>query len=202
MHGPTQDFWQQRFASGSTPWNRGDVSPQLQPWLDEACLRGRVVVPGCGHGHELRVLAAAGLDVTALDYAPAACELARLGLKAAGLAATVVQADVLSWHPDAPVDAVFEQTCLCALHPDHWVAYAEQLHGWLKPGGCLCALFMQCRRDGAAEGRIEGPPYHLDMNAMRALFPVSRWDWPKPPFARVKHPAITGEELAVVLVRR
>ena len=50
------------------------------------------------------------------------------------------------------------------------------------PGGSLFALFMQCRKEGAAVGQIEGPPYHLDIHAVRALFPADRWDWTKPPY--------------------
>jgi hypothetical protein len=49
---------------------------------------------------------------------------------------------------------------------------------------------------------IEGPPYHCDINAMRALFPEQRWHWPKPPYARVDHPHIAKMfELAVILRR-
>jgi len=59
--------------------------------------------------------------------------------------------------------------------------YAAQLHAWLRPGGRLLALFMQARKDSAAEGFIEGPPYHCDINAMRALFREPDWRWPKPP---------------------
>lgn len=200
--GPTREFWQGRFEAGTTPWHRGGASPQVGRWLADSVLRGRVAVPGCGHGHEVAELAAAGLDVVAIDYASGACELARAALGMAGAAAVVVEADVLVWQPPEPLDCVYEQTCLCALHPDLWPTYAAQLHGWLKPGGRLAALFMQCRREGAADGRIEGPPYHLDINAVRALFPATRWDWPAPPYPRVAHPSGIGEELAVVLVRR
>ncbi|NUA29547.1 hypothetical protein [Cupriavidus basilensis] len=90
---------------------------------------------------------------------------------------------------------------LCALHPDHWTRYAAQLHAWLRPGGRLLALFMQMRRDSAGQGVVEGPPYHCDINAMRALFPARLWEWPKPPFDAVAHPS-GAFELAVVLVRR
>jgi hypothetical protein len=57
------------------------------------------------------------------------------------------------------------------------------------------------RANALEEGRIEGPPYHCDINAMRALFPAPRWDWPAPPYAQVPHPN-GGHELAVVLTRR
>mgnify|MGYP001198261501 CR=1 FL=1 len=201
-HGPTREFWQSRFEAGTTPWHRGNASPQVARWLADGVLSGSVVVPGCGHGHEVAVLAAAGLRVTALDYAAGACALTRDALRAAGLSAEVIEADVLAWQPAAPLDCVYEQTCLCALHPDQWRAYADQLHRWLKPGGRLAALVMQCRRDGAADGLVEGPPYHLDINAVRALFPAALWSWPAPPYARIAHPSAIGVELALVLVRR
>ena len=65
------------------------------------------------------------------------------------------------------------------LHPAQWRAYADQLHAWLRPQGRSQALFMQALRKSSAQGRIEGPPCHCDINAMRALFPVQRWDWPR-----------------------
>ena len=107
---------------------------------------------------------------------------------------------MLEWQPPAPLDLVYEQTCLCALHPDHWRRYADQLHLWLKPGGRLLALFMQARRDSAGSGVVEGPPYHGDINAMRALFPASRWVWPAPPYVAVAH-GQGWAELPVVLTR-
>ena len=202
MPGPTPAFWQQRFESNNVPWDRGQPSPQLAAWLDDGLLRAglSVIVPGCGSGHEVAALAAAGCKVTALDYAPAAIELTRQRLRDAGQEAQVLCVDVLDWTPAWPCEVVYEQTCLCALHPDHWVAYAAQLHAWVRPGGVLGALFMQGRRDSAAEGVIDGPPYHCDINAMRALFPSTLWEWPKPPYPAVPHPR-GWAELAVPLVR-
>ena len=202
MSGPTVDFWQSHFDAGRTPWDRGEPSPQLARWLDGGDLAPcRIAVPGCGSGHEVVRLARAGFEVTGVDYAPAAVARTCAALAGAAAAATVVEADVLAWKPREPFDAVYEQTCLCALHPDHWVAYTRQLHAWLRSGGKLFALFMQAVRPGAETGAIQGPPYHCDVNAMRALFDGSRWTWPKPPYERVPHP-IGFAELAVVLTRR
>jgi SAM-dependent methyltransferase len=201
MAGPTKEFWQQRFAAGNTPWDRGEANPQLGAWLAAGVLkRCRILVPGCGSGYEVAALAAAGFEVTALDYASEAIGRARKQLDRAGLDATLIEADALAWQADRAFDAVYEQTCLCALYPDQWRDYADQLHRWLAPGGRLYALFVQWPRPGAAEGAIEGPPYHCDINAMRALFPDPRWAWPKPPYPRTTHPRGLAE-LAVVLER-
>lgn len=203
MPGPDLQFWEDRFARGHTPWDRGGANPQLAVWISAGVFAAgdRVLVPGSGAGHELPALAAHGCRVTALDYAAAAVQQSRQALAFASLPGEVVEADVLQWQPDAPVDAVYEQTCLCALHPDRWFAYSRQLARWLRPGGCLAALFMQARKDSAADGFIAGPPHHCDIHAMRALFAEPEWQWPAPPYPRVPHP-IGSEELALVLVRR
>lgn len=181
------------------------MHPQLARWLADGSLTaqtldGAIAVPGCGSGHEVAALAKNGFDVIAIDYAAPAIELTAQRLIDDGATARVIQADVLAWEPEVPLAAVYEQTCLCALHPDHWVAYAAQLRRWLRPGGHLFALLMQNLRDGAAQGFVQGPPYHCDIHAMRALFPAPQWDWPKPPYDSVVHP-MGANELAVVLTR-
>jgi SAM-dependent methyltransferase len=203
MAGPTKEFWQERFEANETGWDRGHSSPQLLTWLESDDLRPcRIAGPGCGSGWEVAELAKRGFEVVAIDYTPAAVERTNARLLSLGLNAEVIQADVLTYQPDSPFDAIYEQTCLCALHPDHWFKYASQLRGWLKPEGQLWAMFMQMLRAPAIEqGLIVGPPYHCDINAMRALFMEANWVWPKPPYAKVMHP-IGAHELGLRLVVR
>lgn len=203
MAGPTTEFWQQRFEKNETGWDRGSPSPQLLAWLDSGELQPcRIAVPGCGSGWEVAELAKRGFDVIGLDYTAAAAEKTRALVAAKGLKAEVIQADVLSYRPENKFDAVYEQTCLCAIHPEHWFEYAQQLRQWLKPEGSLWVMYMQMIRPAASEeGVIHGPPYHCDINAMRALFPEKDWVWPKPPYSKVPHPSL-AHELALRLVRR
>ncbi len=203
MAGPTKEFWQERFEKDETGWDRGGPSPQLLAWLASGELqRGRIAVPGCGNGWEVAELARCGFEVVGIDYTAAAVERAQARVAAQGLQAEVIQADVLSYQPALAFDAIYEQTCLCALHPEHWLSYSRQLHHWLKPEGSLWVMFMQMLRPAAsAEGLIQGPPYHCDINAMRVLFPQSDWVWPKLPYARVAHPN-SAHELALRLRRR
>lgn len=203
MAGPTTQFWQERFEKKETGWDRGAANPQLLNWLDSGALQVcRIAVPGCGSGWEVAELAKRGFDVVAIDYTPAAVERTRALLLSQGLNAEVIQSDALSYQPLVPFDAIYEQTCLCALHPDHWFGYAKQLRQWLKPQGNLWALFMQVVRPGATlEGQIAGPPYHCDINGMRALFPEQDWVWPKPPYSKVPHP-LGAHELGLRLILR
>jgi SAM-dependent methyltransferase len=202
MAGPTTEFWQERFEKQEIGWDRAGPSPQLLNWLAAGDLPPcRIAVPGCGGGWEVAELARRGFDVVGIDYTPAAVERTRALLLKQGLSAQVLQADVLSYQPDQPFDAIYEQTCLCAIHPDHWLQYAQQLRRWLRPGGSLWLLAMQMIRPSASEqGWVQGPPYHCDINAVRVLFPPTDWVWPKPPYEKVPHPSLS-HELALRLLR-
>ncbi len=164
--------WEARYQKGSTGWDRGDTNPALLHWLESGDLAPcRILLPGCGRGHEVPHLAHLGFAITAVDFAPSAVAHLQTELENRALAAEVIEADVLHWQADAPFDAVYEQTCLCALPPDSWEAYEAQLYNWLRPGGKLFVLFMQTGADG-------GPPHHCDLLAMRKLFIDTRWEWP------------------------
>ena len=165
--------WESRYQNGETGWDRGASSPALSVWLKTANLdsHASILVPGCGRGHEVVHLAEVGFDVTGIDIAPSAVSHLQQELTGKGLNAEVLLADLFAFKPDVPFDAVYEQTCLCAIQPGQREAYEALLHDWLKPGGTLFALFMQT-------GAESGPPFHCDLLAMRRLFPESRWQWP------------------------
>ena len=189
-----QHFWDVRYGHGVTPWDRGGLSPALGHWLNEGVLEpSRILVPGCGRGYEVVELARRGFDVTAVDLSPTAIEMVSEKLEAAGLSATLVQADFFRWKPDSPFDSIYEQTSLCALLPDQWRAYVKRLSEWLVPGGRLFALFMQTNRAG-------GPPFHCDLDAMKALFAADAWAWSPSEPEKVDHS--TGFfEFGVILKR-
>jgi SAM-dependent methyltransferase len=188
-------FWEERYRSSHIPWDRGAVNPAMTDWLASGVLQQcRIAVPGCGYGYEVVELARKGFDVTAVDFAPSAVAKLKAKLQASRLRARVIEADVLEWGSQEQFDAVYEQTCLCALPPKLWKGYSGQLNRWLKPGGKLFALFMQTHEPG-------GPPYHCDMSEMRELFPDDKWDWPALPLKRIPHP-VGYYELAAVLRKK
>lgn len=190
-----QRQWEAKYHAGETGWDRGQPSPALQHWLTQQTIpAGRVLVPGCGNGHEVIELARAGHAVTAVDIAAPPVMRLMGKLADAGGHARVVQADLLHWTPAEPFDAIYEQTCLCAFDPALWPAYAERLGSWIVPGGRLFALFMQT-------GRAGGPPFDSPLERMRELFSEADWIWPDEPPIEVAHP--NGlVELAHVLTRR
>lgn len=186
--------WQERYDAGKTGWDRGRPNPMLKQWIDADVLRPcKILVPGCGRGHEVIALAEAGFDVTAIDFADAAVESLSVELKRRDLRANVIQSDVFAFCQSQSFDAVYEQTSLCAIHPSQWQTYQQLLACWLRAEGMLFALFMQ-------SDAPEGPPYSCPPRAMRELFSMPTWHW-LDASTRVEHP--TGmHEIACVLTRK
>ncbi|TXI12186.1 MAG: methyltransferase domain-containing protein [Polynucleobacter sp.] len=196
-------FWQEKYRLNQTGWDRGAVSPQLLAWCEQRILTPcRIVVPGCGSGWEVLELAKRGFEVVAIDYAEAALNKTADLLQKANLNAELIQADVLTLEFSNFFDAIYEQTCLCALHPDAWLDYSNKLYSWLKPKGNLFLMAMQApKKQAIEEGYIDGPPYDCGINTIRALFSEGRWVWQEPPYSRVAHPSAI-HELAVQLIKK
>jgi len=192
-----EDNWEARFQASDTPWERGDVNPAFTAWRDAGAFQGlmTVLLPAGGRAPEAKAFAELAITPTVVDIAPAAVAHQHKILHAQGLSGEAICADLLDWAPAAPFDAIYEQTAMCALPPETWECYAANLQRWLRPEGLLFALFVQREGEG-------GPPYHQDLNRMRALFPAERWMWPDEAEAfEVAHPAGICEH-AYILTRR
>ena len=163
--------WEQRYQDKKTGWDRGEANPQLATWLSSVVEPGMsVLVPGSGRGHEVLALAEAGAKVTAIDFADSAIQELRLRQQQTGLMFEIVHSDLFAYSPGREFDVIYEQTCLCAIHPTQWKTYEQLLNTWLRADGHLLALFMQSHA-------ADGPPFHCDMETMRSLFHSDRWHW-------------------------
>lgn len=168
-----ENFWENCYEKKLTGWDRGKASEALFYWLNSDLVKPcRILVPGCGNGYEVVQLAEKGFDVTAIDIASTPIASLQSLLDKKGLKAQLIEADFFDWLPESPFDVIYEQTSLCALPPNLWGQYEEQLHQWLKPDGLLLAQFMQTGEEG-------GPPFHCEIGDMRNLFSNEKWKWSK-----------------------
>ncbi|MDJ0975988.1 MAG: methyltransferase domain-containing protein [Planctomycetota bacterium] len=160
------ESWEQRYVEGTTGWDLGGPPPALVALLSG--LEGgprRVLVPGCGNGHDAVAWAKAGHDVVAVDYAPSAVLGTRQNAEAAGVEVDVRQADLFALPADldGTFDAIWEQTCYCAIHPSQRDAYVEVCGRVLKPGGRYHGLLWN-------HGQPGGPPFDVTPDDVRARF--------------------------------
>ena len=74
----TPEFWEDVYARGGDGWELGRPAPPLVDILDTTPPpRGRVAVPGCGRGHDARLLAQRVHDVVAATVESRQFESAR-----------------------------------------------------------------------------------------------------------------------------
>ena len=151
-------FWDERYRGGVTPWDAGGVPPRLRRWLD-AQPRMRILVPGCGSGHELRLFAEHGHNVLGIDFSDAALEAARRAL--GGFAERVRKADFFALDEGA-FDLVYERTFLCALPPRLRREWAGRVADLVRPGGRLAGFFF-------FDDNVKGPPFGISARELREL---------------------------------
>jgi SAM-dependent methyltransferase len=160
------EFWEERYAQGEDGWETGRAHPSLVHWIDTTPPPpGRIAVPGCGRGHDVRFLAGRGYDVVGFDFAPVAIAEARALATREGVTTRFEQDDVFTLPTRYPhaFDGVWEYTCFCAIDPRRRAEYVDVLAAILRPGGWLLAVFFPMRSYGA------GPPYPVARDEVRRL---------------------------------
>jgi len=177
--------WESHYLEGHTPWDKGEASPPLRDlltrWSEEgADKRQRVLVPGCGTGHDVRAIARAWpeAEVIGLDLSPTALAAARK-VPATGGKDDYLEGDLFTLAPeDLPggklVDLVWEHTCFCAIEPSMRAAYVRAVAGLLVPGGGLWGVFYLDPYDDEHQPGA-GPPHGTSVGELHDHF-VDRFE--------------------------
>jgi cyclopropane fatty-acyl-phospholipid synthase-like methyltransferase len=136
---PSQTQWNARYDDKNTPWDLGGPSGVLRAVLDLGLLAGcsRVLVPGCGRGHDVLQLAERGHEGVGVDFAESAIQWLLDEAQKRELTVEARAEDILALE-DAPAgsyDGIWEYTCFVAIPPatrDRYVALMTHL---VRPGG-------------------------------------------------------------------
>ncbi len=160
--------WERRYGQSDTPWDKGMVAPALTKFLEQNRIGRRVLVPGCGRGHEVRELALhPDVEVVGLDISSTAIAQAReLAKSASPNRISLVEGDFFQL-PDnlkGSFDWVVEHTCFCAIDPAQRPNYALAAAEALRTGGKLFAIFY-LNPDTEA-----GPPFGVSKEELSNLF--------------------------------
>jgi cyclopropane fatty-acyl-phospholipid synthase-like methyltransferase len=167
--------WQERYQTEDTPWDKGEPAPGLVDWLKKHTLDpdARILVPGCGRGHDASAWAKAGFDTTGMDLAEIALSDAREKYESLPNLA-FFPGNFLDEKPQEPYDLIFEHTLYCAIDPARREDYAKSLPNWLKPGGYFLAIHFIFPLDE------EGPPFGASKDEIINRFQTNftlRDDW-------------------------
>lgn len=159
--------WESHYVTNDMPWEKGAPHPALVDYLTRAQVRGKVLVPGCGTGHDVRALADHGAEPVGFDIAPSAISSAQTFPRTGN--ETYILGNLFDLDPTliGAFDWVFEHTCFCAIDPSQRSAYVESVYAALKPGGQLLAIFYL---DPGNDSPDEGPPFEVPIAELDRLF--------------------------------
>ena len=102
-----QQYWEQLYQIGKTPWELNTYSPPLKTFLDSpyAVKPGAIAVLGCGTGHDCMLFANYGFTVIAVDFAPSAVKSTAEKFQSAGILGKtgfLLERDIFSLYEYSP----------------------------------------------------------------------------------------------------
>ncbi|SMF41754.1 methyltransferase [Pseudogulbenkiania subflava] len=178
-------FWDVRYASGVTPWDTADIPAAFQVFAETRPEGSRVLVPGCGSAHEVKLLLDHGFEVDAIDFSAEAVARARASLGAS--TDCVQQADFFLLPERQDYDWIYERAFFCALPLASREAYARKMATLLRPGGVLAGFFF-------LGDNLKGPPFGSTLQELQQwllpwfdLLDMSRVGQTLPVFADREH---------------
>lgn len=142
------DIWSKGLQPGQG-WDILAPSPILLRYFQEGKIpSGRALVPGCGRGYDVALLAASDRYVEGLEISEVAVKAAEDYIDAEIAAGKPIQKEHLKFRLqnffDLPVedkyDFVYDYTFLCALDPSIREDWAKKMAGLVKPNGLLMTV--------------------------------------------------------------
>lgn len=156
----TPQYWTDIYNNEVNPgWNLNEPAEAFKDMLPRLKLpKSRILVLGCGEGHDAALFAKAGHVVTAVDFSREA--IARGKKKYADLSEKLIfyESDIFhlpqEWNHS--FDVVVEHTCFCAIEPtkrnEVVRLYRRMLH---EEGQLLAVFFTMEKRSGPPFGATE-----------------------------------------------
>jgi SAM-dependent methyltransferase len=148
-------FWTKVYQDEGNPgWNLGQPAEALKDMLPRLKLpKSRILVLGCGEGHDAAFFAQSGHVVTAVDFSEEAVARAKKNYEnVPGL--SFVQKDAFKLDPEyqKAFDIVFEHTLYCAVNPAKRAQLVKVWRQALHDQGQLMGIFFTMFKP-------QGPPY-------------------------------------------
>jgi SAM-dependent methyltransferase len=158
--------WEADYERRTDGWDLGGPTPVFNRLASSGRFKpGRMIVLGAGRGHDARLFARHGFQVTAVDFASQAVqEMQRLADPAAPV--EILQHDIFTLPEtlNNSFDYILEYTCFCAIDPTRRAEYADLVTRLLKPHGIYIDLaFPLDQRKG-------GPPFAVTEAEIFDLF--------------------------------
>lgn len=160
------DYWEYRYKHRTDNWDLGTPTPVFEELLNSDKLEnsGKIVVIGCGRGHDAILFAKNNYLVTAIDFSASAIRETRKHAKKAKVHIETIEANIFELPGKLlhKFDYVLEYVTYCAIEPERRIEFLDNIQRMLKPGGIFIGLFFPIdKRDG-------GPPFAVDIKEIES----------------------------------
>lgn len=157
----------------ATPWDIGEAQPFVKQLAALGVIRGDVLDPGTGPGHNSIYLASQGYATTGIDGSASAIERARSSAQAAGVSPTFLVGDATELDGfesafDTVVDSAFFHTLFQDVEAQR--RYLTSLHRATRPGARLFMYEFGCHN---VNGIV--CPTGIPEDTFRTLLPETGW---------------------------
>lgn len=157
----------------ATPWDIGEAQPFVKQLVALGVIRGDVLDPGTGPGHNSIYLASQGYSATGIDGSASAIERAKASAQAAGVSPTFQVGDATTLEGfDAAFDTVIDSAFFHTLFLDEaaQTRYLTSLHRATRPGARLYMYEFGCHN---VNGIVS--PAGIPEDTFRKLLPQTGW---------------------------
>ena len=153
------------------PWDSGITPPELFEFI-QSHPAGRAIDLGCGTGTNIITLAKTGWQVTGVDFASRAIQIAKRKLKKENIKAQLLTGDITNFKVNSQFDFALEIGCFHSL--ENKADYLTQLDKILAPNGFwLMYGFFKSNADLPTPGLVDTD---LNLISAQALTLLSRRD--------------------------
>ncbi|MBI2260004.1 MAG: methyltransferase [Flavobacteriia bacterium] len=144
-------FWDKRYEEKLTGWDIGKISTPIKEYIDQLESKDiKILIPGCGFGHEAQYLFQKGFtNVYLMDISPYPLEKFKKNNP------TFPSKNILLgdfFEHNTFYDLILEQTLFCAISPEKRDEYIKKIHELLNPKGKYVGVLFNCQFEG-------GPPF-------------------------------------------
>lgn len=158
----TPEYWNERYKISAIGWDLGEVSPPIKEYIDQLTDKSiKILIPGCGNGHEAEYLHRQGFtNVHLLDFASK--PLIEFKKRVAAFPEDHLHQENFFEH-QGEYDLIIEQTLFCAIAPSLRNDYVKTIKRLLVPKGKLVGVMFNCHFEG-------GPPFGGSLEEYQSQF--------------------------------
>ena len=161
------DYWDKKYLLNESQWDIGEPTPIFVDWFQKNKEKKKILVPGCGKGHDAFFLAKLGHDVYALDFAQEAVDYMIRYARKHDVHINILNKNIFDMKEYyGQFDIVLEYTFFCAIPVDSRQEYIKTIFDLLNDNGKLIGIFLPIKKN-LDEG---GPPFGVYLPEVLNMF--------------------------------